>query len=96
MTGHFKREGFTIAELKYLTAFELVQRIDADLGEHIGYALADPRYRNKDGTLLHTLDQVVQAILADDLMPFDEAAAWVWWVDAPSNNDRLGRSQRPK
>lgn len=65
---------------RYAAALVLVERIDADLAEHFGYTRPDPRYRNKSGQLLHSLDQVVRAILADDLMGFEEAAAWVWWT----------------
>ncbi len=49
------------AELAYEAALNLVAQIE----EHLTYGTR--HYRTKDGTLLHTLDQVVLAILTDNL-----------------------------
>ena len=46
----------------YQAALKLVERIDDDLTRGTYY------YRNNDGELLLTLDQVVVAILDDDLL----------------------------
>jgi hypothetical protein len=46
----------------YYTALKLVARIDDDLTRGVRH------YRNKAGELLNTLDQVVHAILSDDLL----------------------------
>ena len=46
----------------YYAALKLVARIDEDLTRGVRH------YRNKAGELLTTLDQVVHAILADDLL----------------------------
>lgn len=48
-------------EVKYQTALKLVARIDEDLTRGIRH------YRNKAGALLTTLDEVVRAILAEEL-----------------------------
>lgn len=49
-------------EQTYKAALELVARIDEDLTRKTRH------YRTKAGELLTTLDEVVRAILADDLM----------------------------
>ena len=49
-------------EATYHAALELVAQIDEDL------TLGIRHYRNNDGKLLLTLDEVVRAILNDDLM----------------------------
>ncbi len=49
-------------EATYYAALELVQRIDDDLSRGIRH------YRNKAGILLNTLDEVINAILGDDLL----------------------------
>ena len=46
---------------KQLAALELVERIDEDLTRGIRH------YRTKQGKLLQTLDQVINAILANNL-----------------------------
>lgn len=52
----------------YLPALELVDRIDEDLTRGVKH------YRTKAGKLLETLDQVVVAILIDDLAEPEEVA----------------------
>lgn len=49
-------------EAAYQAALKLVTRIDDDLIRGVRH------YRNKGGKLLGTLDEVVRAILADDLL----------------------------
>lgn len=56
-------------ELVYQAALELVAAID----DHL--AKGTKHYRAKSGELLRTLDQVVHAILSDNLM-LDEDAGW--------------------
>ncbi len=53
----------------YYAALKLVARIDDDL------AKGTRHYRTKAGVLLTTLDEVVRAILSDDLMTNEEAKA---------------------
>lgn len=50
-------------EATYQAALKLVARIDDDLTKGIRH------YRNRAGVLLTTLDEVVRAILEDDLQP---------------------------
>lgn len=50
-------------EATYQAALKLVARIDEDLTKGIRH------YRNTAGVLLTTLDEVVRAILDDDLLP---------------------------
>jgi hypothetical protein len=70
---------------RYAAALELVGVIDHDLVyERGGYCVGRRIYRDKSGRLLTTLDDVVRAILAGNLMPFGEAAAWVQWGGEPS------------
>ncbi len=49
-------------EATYYSALELVARIDDDLNRGTRH------YRNRAGILLNTLDEVVNAILANDLL----------------------------
>lgn len=56
-TGHQQAE----QEAAYQAALKLVTRIDGDLTRGIRH------YRNKAGTLLTQLDEVIRAILADNL-----------------------------
>lgn len=56
----------TEREATYHAALKLVARIDEDLTRGVRH------YRNKAGTLLTTLDEVVRAILENDLL-HDEA-----------------------
>ena len=59
----------------YYAALKLVDRIDEDLTTGMRH------YRNKAGRLLTTLDEVVHAILADDLLlPEERKEAEVIWV----------------
>lgn len=51
-----------IREATYKLALKLIRRIDADLTTGRGH------YRNRAGVLLITLDEVVRALAADDLM----------------------------
>lgn len=55
-------KGLETVWLPYLTALELVARIDEDLTRGVRH------YRTTAGELLTTLDQVVVAILAGDLL----------------------------
>jgi hypothetical protein len=50
-----------VYEAAYEAALELVERIDQDLRQGTGH------YRRRDGRLLEKLDEVVLAILSDDL-----------------------------
>jgi hypothetical protein len=60
-------------EATYQSALELVARIDEELTRGVRH------YRNRSGVLLTTLDEVVHAILADDLMlPEMEEVEPVW------------------
>lgn len=61
-------------EATYHAALELVAHIDEDLTRGVRH------YRTKAGVLLETLDQVVNAILADDLLIPDKEEAEVLWV----------------
>ncbi len=64
-------------EASYYAALKLVARIDDDLTRGIRH------YRNKAGALLTTLDEVVRAILDNDLMmPGDQEEDEVVWVTA--------------
>lgn len=58
-------------EAAYYAAMELVTRIDQDLSRGVRH------YRTKAGQLLNTLDEVVRAILNDDLMqPEEQQMIW--------------------
>ena len=59
-------------DASYYAALKLVARIDEDLTRGVRH------YRNKSGELLTTLDEVVRAILDNDLMV--DAAEDVMWV----------------
>jgi hypothetical protein len=61
-------------EATYQAALKLVARIDEDLTRGIRH------YRNKAGSLLTTLDEVIRAILDDDLLVPDEAGLHVNWL----------------
>jgi hypothetical protein len=61
-------------EATYHAALKLVAQIDEDLTRGIRH------YRNKAGTLLTTLDEVVRAILADDLQIPEEVGVGVNWL----------------
>jgi hypothetical protein len=57
----------TERETAYRAALALVSRIDRDLTRSTGH------YRNRAGALLTTLDEVVRAILTDNLLIADDA-----------------------
>ena len=58
----------------YHAALKLVERIDEDLTKGIRH------YRNTAGELLTTLDQVINAILTDDLLLPEAQEAEVMWI----------------
>lgn len=58
------------AEARYDAAFDLVQHIDATL------SAGTQHYYTKSGQLLRTLDEVVHAILADNLVWDTQADVW--------------------
>lgn len=65
----------TEQELTYYAALELVARIDEDLTRGTRH------YRNKAGVLLTALDEVIRAILGDDLLlPEEQQEAAVVWL----------------
>jgi hypothetical protein len=61
-------------EATYHAALKLVARIDDDLTRGTRH------YRTKAGMLLTTLDEVVRAILTDDLLLSEEATVGVTWL----------------
>ena len=61
-------------EATYYAALELVARIDEDLTQGIRH------YRNKAGLLLTALDEVVQAILDDNLLISAEQESERLWM----------------
>ena len=61
-------------EATYDAALELVARIDDDLTRGIRH------YRTKAGVLLTTLDEVVRAILDDNLLIPEEQESDMMWV----------------
>ena len=63
-------------EATYQAALKLVARIDEDLTRGIRH------YRNKTGVLLTTLDEVVRAILDNDLLLPEEQSLEVIWMPA--------------
>ena len=63
-------------ETAYYAALKLVSQIDEDLTRGTRH------YRNKAGTLLTTLDEVIRAILDNDLLMPDEEDSEVVWVTA--------------
>ncbi len=69
-----KTSKMTEQEATYFAALELVARIDEDLTRGIRH------YRTKAGVLLTTLDEVVRAILDDNLLLSEEQEAGIVWV----------------
>jgi DNA-binding ferritin-like protein len=69
-----KLSQLTEQEQAYRAALELVARIDEDLTRGVRH------YRTKAGVLLSTLDEVVRAIIADDLLWPEEVEAEALWV----------------
>lgn len=69
-----KTSKMTEQEASYFAALELVARIDEDLTRGIRH------YRTKAGVLLTTLDEVVRAILDDNLLLSEEQEAGIVWV----------------
>ena len=68
-----KSSKMTEQEATYYAAMELVAQIDEDLTRGIRH------YRTKAGVLLTSLDEVVRAILEDNLLlPEEEEADMVW------------------
>lgn len=63
-------------EATYQAALKLVARIDEDLTRGIRH------YRNKTGLLLTTLDEVVRAILDNDLLLPEEQGHDLLWLPA--------------
>ncbi len=63
-------------EATYQAALKLVARIDEDLTRGIRH------YRTKAGLLLTTLDEVVRAILDNDLLLPEEQSIDMIWVPA--------------
>ncbi len=61
-------------EATYYAAMELVARIDEDLTRGVRH------YRTKAGILLNTLDEVVRAILDDNLLIPEEQESGMLWV----------------
>jgi hypothetical protein len=57
-------------QARYMAALELVRAIDENL------TTGRQHYRTKSGQLLRTLDEVVRAILADNLLVEAESVAW--------------------
>jgi len=67
-----KTSKVTEQEATYYAALELVTRIDEDLTRGVRH------YRNKAGVLLNTLDEVVRAILDDNLLIPEQEAEMIW------------------
>jgi len=61
-------------EATYEAALELVARIDEDLTRGIRH------YRNKGGKLLTTLDEVINAILSNDLLLPEQRENEIIWT----------------
>ena len=57
-------------QARYMAALALVQAIDENL------ATGRQHYRTKSGHLLRTLDEVVRAIMADNLLIEAESISW--------------------
>lgn len=74
--GHYKTNPKLIKpteqEATYRAALELVARIDEDLSRGVGH------YYTKSGVLLTTLNEVIRAILDNDLLWPDEEEAEIW------------------
>lgn len=64
----------TEQEATYRATLELVARIDEDLTRGVRH------YYTKSGLLLYSLDQVIQAILDNNLMTPDEQEQEVLWM----------------
>ncbi|MCB0167139.1 MAG: hypothetical protein KDI79_23120 [Anaerolineae bacterium] len=64
----------TEQDAAYHAALELVARIDDDLSRGIRH------YRTKAGQLLTTLDEVIRAILADDLLVPERQESELLWT----------------
>ncbi len=64
----------TEQEATYYAALELVARIDEDLTRGIRH------YRDKAGLLLATMDEVIRAILDDNLLVSEEQETEMMWV----------------
>ena len=69
-----KKSKMSEQEATYHAALELVARIDEDLTRGVRH------YRNKAGKLLTTLDDVVRAILDNDLQLADEQEEEMIWA----------------
>lgn len=69
-----KRSADSEQEAAYYAALELVARIDEELTRGIRH------YRNKAGVLLTSLDQVVHAILHDDLQTPETQDSDIRWT----------------
>jgi len=68
-----KSQKISERDATYYAALELVAQIDEDLTRGVRH------YRNKAGTLLTSLDEVVQAILDDNLfVPELEETEIIW------------------
>ena len=59
-------------EATYHAALELVARIDEDLTRGVRH------YRTKAGVLLTTLDEVIRAILDDNLLMSEDQSDMIW------------------
>lgn len=71
-------------EVAYQAALKLVARIDEDLTRGIRH------YRTRAGELLTTLDEVVRAILGNDLLLPEESVAEVVWISSRDNGPYAG------
>jgi hypothetical protein len=69
-----KKSTISEQEATYRAALELVARIDEDLTRGVRH------YRTKAGLLLTTLDEVVRAILDNNLLMPEEQESEVLWV----------------
>lgn len=67
-----KTSKMTEQEATYYAALELVAQIDEDLTRGVRH------YRNKAGVLLTSLDEVVNAILEDNLLLPEEETEMMW------------------
>jgi len=67
-----KSTKMTEQEATYYAALELVARIDEELTRGIRH------YRDKTGLLLTTLDEVIRAILDDNLLVPEEEQEMIW------------------
>lgn len=69
-----KKSTISEQEATYRAALELVARIDEDLTRGVRH------YRTKAGLLLTTLDEVIRAILDNNLLIPEEQESEVLWV----------------